>query len=507
MPESETAAAVKYGVKNMETIKTDIIVAGAGAAGMMAALTAADAGLKCCVIEKGKNISASNGAKAGGPALANTRLQKECGEIITEEQLYQHMYRFSRGTVNAGLLRRAVAKGAKVEELFLRNGVKMTLLEDTYGVGFRARQMFTEVGKKRWQPLADDLIAKGGEIHFQRAAEKLIVQDGNVKGVIAADVERPEELYFYSAKAVILATGGYLGNEDMIHEHFGNINVIPLGSRLSNGAGIKMALQAGGILDRNWGICSNEFGGCSSKVHKGKGLFSTNLAFAICAGLLVNKEGRRFMNEQYLSDQPLSIGGEIVLREGIYYCVMDQDMYESLAKMTPFEYFGSPSEWHAGKTTHNTMLRRNDTDLEEDREDGWVFCEETLEDLEAKTGLRNLAQTVKDYNEVCRQGADTEFGKAPYLLKPLQKAPFYLFEYEPGAWCTFGGVKTDEYCRLLTKDNKAIQGVYVAGVDNGSGYMSPYYDNEGAALGMALTMGVAAGEHAAEYIRGSQHLQ
>lgn len=102
---------------------------------------------------------------------------------------------------------------------------------------------------------------------------------------------------------------------------------------------------------------------------------------------------------------------------------------------------------------------------------------------------------------ICSQGYDSQFGKASYLLKPILKAPYYIFEYEPSAWCTIGGVKTDSHCRALTPAGQVIPGLYVAGMDNGSCYCVPYYDNEGSAVGIAFTTGLVAGEHMAEYLK------
>ena len=77
---------------------------------------------------------------------------------------------------------------------------------------------------------------------------------------------------------------------------------------------------------------------------------------------------------------------------------------------------------------------------------------------------------------------------------------FYVVEYEPSIWSTFGGVKTDDYCRVLTADQKPIPGLYVAGVDNGSLYCSPYYENEGASLGIAYTSGIVAADYMIDYL-------
>lgn len=472
----------------------DAVILGSGAAGMMAALVIAQSGYSCVILEKGKNIAVSNGARAGGPALAGTRYQQAENVVITPEQLYQHMYRFSRGTVNAGLLRSALEKGTKVESIFQENGIEMELLPDTYGVGFRARHMFKKNGIHRWQPLVDKFEELGGSICFNRSGEKLIIENGKVCGVLAKDSGEEGNWCEYRAKTILIATGGYLGNPEMIREHNAGVHVNALGSRLSDGTGIRMALEAGGVKDRNWGICANEFGGANHKMKDANRAFSSNLRYAVCGGLLVNSEGKRFMNEQYLSDEPLSIGGEIALREGRFYAVMDEDMYKGFQTGTEYDYYGRPETWHAGMTTHDMPPRFKDTDLEKDIQDGVASCDESLKKAGERFGLKNLEETVAEYNAMCEKGQDTIFGKSNFLMCPVKKAPFYIFEYEPSAWCTIGGVKTDASCRLLDADQNVIPGVYVAGVDNGSAFCVPYYDNEGAALGVSLTLGIVAGE-------------
>lgn len=477
----------------------DVVVIGSGAAGMMSAWKAAEAGFTCAILEKGGSIISSNAARCGGPALADTRLQQEENETVSVERLYSHMYGFSKGTVHAGLLRNAVGKGREAESVLRDAGIEMTLMDDTYGVGFRARHFFTTPVDRRWQLLWNLLENMGVEMYLRTSARHLLLdKTGGIKGVAVTNTAdgREEEIY---ADGVVVATGGYLGNEDMIKEHMGDIHVGALGSRLSDGAGIRMVLEAGGVLDRNWGICSNEFGGYHSKMKKGR---SSNMYFAIGGGLLVDRNGRRFMNEQRMSDEPLSLGGESTVREGRYYAVLDDDYYHALEKGSLYDYYGRPEEWHVGKTVHDRPQNHRLEDLEKDMEQGYAAKADTWEELSEKFRLPCLPETVKTYNVMCGRSNDIQFGKAPYLLKQLKKAPFYLFEYEPSAWCSIGGVKTDEYCRALTPAGRAIPGLYAAGMDNGSCYCVPYYDNEGSAVGIAFTTGLVAGEHAAEYLKG-----
>ena len=74
----------------------------------------------------------------------------------------------------------------------------------------------------------------------------------------------------------------------------------------------------------------------------------------------------------------------------------------------------------------------------------------------------------------------------------MATAPFYIFEYAPSAWGTNGGIKVDASLRALDENNEPIEGLYIAGVDTGSMYSMPYYDNPGSSVGLALGSGVLA---------------
>jgi len=492
-----------------QTFEADAVVLGCGAAGIQAALVLQAAGVKTYLLEKGSGCGVSNGAAAGGPALAETRVQAAENATVSAETLFQCQYGFSNCTVNAALLRKCVSQGERVVSNFMDNGVNMGLRRDAYGMGFRARHNFanaegTQVkGADRFQPLIDKFTADGGIFEPNREGVKLVKTGDAVTGVMVKDVESGD-YYQYNAKAVLVATGGYAGNDEMIREHFGDINVMALCNTLSNGGGYKMVMEAGGVADRNWALCCNEFGGANFKSSKtGYSIVRSNdaLRFAIYGGMLVDGSGDRFMNEQFLSDRPLATGGEASLRVAHYYAVVDQDMYNECRDNGILAYFGNPADWYVGSTGYTTELLPNlDEHMEQAISEGWA-CKGSLEECAEFFGLTHLAESVEAYNQMCDAGSDTQFFKSAYLLRKLTGDTFYVIEYEPSIWCTFGGVKTDAYSRAVTPDQKPIPGLYVAGVDNGSLYASPYYENEGAALGVAYTSGVVAADCMIEYIK------
>ena len=509
---AEEAAEEKPVLTPDTTVDAEAVVIGCGAAGLQAALVLAAAGKKTVLLEKGATCGTANGAVAGGPALAETRVQAEEDATVSAQTLYECEYGFSRGTVNGSLLRKCTDQGERVVSNFIDNGINMDLRIDAYGMGFRARHRFLNADKSaqiagvgRFEPLVAKFEADGGVFEANREALQLVKDGEAVTGVLVRNTE-DDSIIQYNAKAVLVATGGYAGNAERIKQIYGDIEVWPLCNVLSVGQGFDMVMEAGGIADRNWGLCCNEFGGANHKIpdRPGAAMAFANQAqkFAIYGGLIVNQNGDRFMNEQYLSDRPLALGGEMSLREGKYYAVVDEEMFEKCRDEGVYAYFGKPADWYVAQqegAQQAAVLDKLDSAMEDALAQQWAV-KGSLAECAEFFGLDHLEDTVAAYNALCEAGEDSQFFKSSYLLKALTGDTFYVVEYEPSIWSTFGGVKTDDYCRALTADQKPIPGLYVAGVDNGSLYCNPYYENEGASLGIAYTSGIVAADCMLEYL-------
>ncbi|MBR2941801.1 MAG: FAD-binding protein, partial [Clostridia bacterium] len=227
------------------THEYEAVILGCGAAGLMAAMELQAAGVKTALLEKGGSCGVASACMAGGPALANTRVQAAENATVTEETLYKCMYGFSNGTVNGSLLKKCINEGDKVVGNFVDNGVPMGLRIDAYGMGFRARHNFTGAdgvqvsGAPRFQPLVDKFVADGGVIEYNREGVSLVKTGDAVTGVIAKNVEDGSFIQ-YNAKAVLVATGGYAGNDKRLREHYGDIDIVPLCSTLPDGKGFDM---------------------------------------------------------------------------------------------------------------------------------------------------------------------------------------------------------------------------------------------------------------------------
>ena len=495
--------------KKEETYDTDIVIVGGGASGLTAAISASGLGADVIVIEKGVSLAVSNGANAGGPIATGTNVQEAEGEDLTTEELYKHMSGFANSTINDSLLRKTLEVTGETIDMLDDLGLNVYLRPDSYGVGFRARHGIKEKGEDRMKFLQDKIESNGGTIMLETTGEEVILNDEGVAVGIKATKADGTKVTI-NADAVLLATGGYLGSQEIISNKFGNININPLGNTLSTGDGINMTLAAGGVEDKNWGIVANEFSASNSKAGTWTKDSNQNLRFGIYGGLLVNSEGNRFFNEEIMASEPLS-GAEATLRYGKYYAVMDEAYYNSVCEQGIFKTLGSPENWVAGvrnlsdeapsSKSHVKVLTEAKSQLQEAIDQGWAYKADTIEELAEKFGLDNLVSTVEQYNKYCEEKHDSEFSKDPVFLTPINNGPYYVFEYEPSAWCTIGGVKVDDSLRALNKDNEPIKGLYVAGVDAGSLFTAPYYDNEGSAFGLSLGSGTLAGRNMYSYIK------
>lgn len=472
------------------TKECDVVVVGAGAAGLMAALKLGEAGKKVIVVEKAPSASMSNFSMCGGPAACETKLQEQEGETVTLDTLFGYMYDFSRTSVNGALLRNCVAGTSDALNSMIDLGIPMSLWPDVYGNGFRARHYLESEGEERVAPLVQAIEAAGGEFLYGAGGEKIIMEDGAVRGLQTdkgVDVLAPN---------VVVCTGGFLGGEDMQMQVF-NTPVFSLGNSLSDGAGINMVLDAGGAFDRNFAILGNECGAVAAATQGSPFTedwhnVNEHYGYWLFGGLYTDTAGERFIDESRIAEFPLAIGGEALVRAGKAYVVMDSDYYEGVLGDGIFAYLGEPASWVSGAEAdyYKTTPENAEAHLQQAIDEGWGCKADTVAELAEKFSLDALEATVERYNGFCEAGVDSDFGKDVAFLKPVKTAPFYAFEYVPSAWGTNGGVKVDSHLRAMDAENNPIPGLYVAGVDQGSAYCVPYYTNPGASVGLALGSGV-----------------
>lgn len=488
-------------VEVVDTIETEIAIVGGGAAGLMCAVKAARAGKKITILEKGFSLAVSNFANCGGPGAAGTSYQAEAGESFSGQDMFEHMYNYARGNVNGALLRKVTYRTGEAVDTMRELGIDFSLNEDVYGMGFRQRHQFAS--RNRIEAITAELEKYDVEIRTSTEATKILMEDGKCVGV---QCKTADGYINVMAKAVLVCTGGFQGNPEMINKIFGGANCKSLGNNLSSGDAIRMIEEVGGYRDRNFAVGGNEGSATTTKIEGAIFNFAQweianqNLGFGIYGGLLVNLNGERFTNEKKVADLPLAFGGEMFIQNGKTYAIVDSAMYDACTKIGIYEYYGKPESWVSGPATWFPVIDKAPEQFEEAVQQGWAWKADTIEELAETLHLPKLVETVAKYNEYCESGVDEEFGKEATMLKPVAEGPFYAFEYEGAAWCTIGGLKCDSKLRVIKDGSQVIDGLYVGGLDAGSLYTSPYYDGPGSAVGLACGSGILAAECIMEYL-------
>ena len=126
-----------------EKYEADVVIVGAGAAGLQAALNLCRAGKKVIVVEKAASAYASNFSMCGGPTACETNIQAAEGATVTLDTIYDHMYDFSRGSVNGRLLRKVLACTGTAINTMDDLGIGMFLMEDIFHTPFLISSEFT----------------------------------------------------------------------------------------------------------------------------------------------------------------------------------------------------------------------------------------------------------------------------------------------------------------------------------------------------------------------------
>ncbi len=483
-----------------EVIEKDIVIVGAGAAGMSAAYEAGkNQGGDVLVISNSSSAADTNGSMVSGTCGVETPYTKEAGETMTLEGLYDRMITFAHWTVNARLLKTCVDMLPGNIEAFDEMGIALTLAGDRYSIGFQEVHLFgTDSKGTVMQEYIEDHY--GVEFKFRTEAEELVMTDGKCTGVIAKDADG--NYIQINAKAVCLACGGYVSNEEMMRETYGDMDIMALSTAYQTGKGIKMAQKAGAFRESTYGLGLSDIVGANKKAgfNLGENML---LGAALFGSLLVDQYGKRFMNEYMLANESMAGGGEATLHVGKYYAIYSQKVMDALKEMGYYEYIGSPEFWVSGFLLYNAPIDNLDERIEKAIADGWCQKADTIEELAEAAGLPFLADTVREYDRMAENGKDELFNKRVEMMIPIEQeeGPYYLLEFNPGAFNTFGGCRTDEDTRALRADFSVIDGLYIAGVENGSLYSRPYYDVGGTCSGLAYSSGRLAGMKMAEFVK------
>ena len=469
-------AAAPAGEKEAKELSADVIVVGGGGAGMAAATRLAQLGKSVILVEKSGFLGGAISVSGGNQVVMGSQLQIDNG--VADDSVESMVADFEANGANKNnkeiLTLFAENVGATTDWLVASCGI--TFEEGLHQLGEYSHNRelaYTGGGAGFAEAMRKAVEEAGVQVLLNTKAESLIADNGTVTGVKAASSDAD---YTLTAGDVVLATGGYGANKDMLTDEMKS--ALYYGPASSTGEGIQMA-QAVGAQTANMEYGKRYPNGIEVSEGMAKSTIAGNIVGWTMSAILVNKDGNRVVNEKasnrtILEEELKQEGGEL-------YLLLDAETFEAWkAKLAPAGISDADIEKY---------LEANGTTTP-------VFAHgETLEEAAAAAGINadNLKATVEKYNGFVAKGSDDDFGRAAtYLTKAIGEGPYYIVEQKPRFATTMGGLVINTSMQVLNEAGEPISGLYAAGEDCGQvmGDDSP----SGANNAWALTSGKLAAD-------------
>ncbi|WP_152395709.1 flavocytochrome c [Paenibacillus guangzhouensis] len=408
--------------------KYDIIIVGAGGAGMSAALEAKAKGMNPVIFEKmpiagGNTLKSSSGMNA-----SETKFQKEQGIKDSNDLFYEETLKGGHDTNDKDMLRFFVDNSASAIDWLDSIGIRLNNITITGGMNEK-RTHRPEDGSAVGQFLVSGLLKNVQEKEiplFVKADVKEITEkDGKVNGVkVVIDGNEEKEI---AANAVVVTTGGFGANMDMISDVRSDLKGLVTTNQIgSTGDGIKMIEKLGGVtVDMD-----------QIQVHPTVQQEKSYLIGEAVRGegaILVSSEGKRFTNELDTRDNVTAAINK--LPEKSAYLVFDSGVKSRAKAIQQYEKMGFVIQGESVEALANAINVPGD----------------------------QLKTTVDTWNSAVKNKKDAEFGRTTGMDNDLSGAPYYAIKIAPGIHYTMGGVKINTNTEVLNKDGKAIPGLFAAG--------------------------------------------
>jgi flavocytochrome c len=470
------------------SLQTDVAIIGSGGAGIPAAIEVARAGGKCVVLEQADQCGGTAAISGGGCCIVGTPLQQSQGIEDTPDIAFEDWVKWG---------------GGAADEVWARYYLEHTL-HDLYhwaeSCGAKWIDMKSQEGNRvlRWhRPDNNGLglmtaFIKTAEalpniaIMTNASAERLLTQDGRVCGVAA---KKNNESFDIRSKTVIVATGGFNSNLDMVLEHrpeFRKFKVMEGSGFGAKGEGHKMVKELGGYLTHMEHIWFYVYATPDYRDPRQR----RGLVFRMVPGYVwFNQQGRRFHNESLTGGASAS-PALLAQNPPHAWAIADAPMLAKIDVADPYYRRGEVID----RAKVQELLDSSP----------YIKKADSLEALGRKTGvedLRNFLAEIEAYNQCIEAGLEKEprFGKSLKQSKKFDTPPYYAIQIFPLARKNFGGVKTDLRCRVLNKYFEPIPGLYAAGEVSGmaGGHINGKAGLEGTMLGPSIFSGRVAGAWAA----------
>lgn len=446
----------------------DVVVLGAGGAGVAAAIEAYDAGASVTLLEKMPQIGGTTATSQGMIGAYESKFTKERDVHYTFEEMYGNLMNNASYRLDPELTRVTIEQSGETID-WMAERLGMSFYDVIVGYGpLQMMHLVEGAGGAMKTAMETALAGSGVELMLEtRATEILMNEDGSVRGVKATCGADTVIIY---AKAVVVATGGYANNPEL------TVRLDPekggtwgIGFPGATGDGLIMASNVGAALThtgdmmcvlKDYEIMSEHEG--TSATASVSSFISRNNTVLLAA------DGKRFVNEKdigYMTQKLNSPVFDQMHRDGLGYVWAISD-----------------------KASLDAKGVKRGLDME-------FITADTFEELAEKMGLdaATVAETLNNYNLYCETGHDPEFGRL--LLEKLE-APYCAVKVVPCEIITYGGIARNVNAEVIRADGTVIPGLYTAGeASANSAYMGFTLTN---AYGWGRIAGAGAAAFAAE---------
>lgn len=501
-----------------QNLKTNMAIVGGGGAGMAAALAAAEKGCRDITVLEKTGSTAGSTAMAHDIFGADSPTQRRAGVDARCDSLFKTAMEWAHWTnINPRLVRAFIDRSGDTIGWLEEKGLEFAVAQFYYDqVPWVRHYIVNGQGAQLMKILRLECEKLGVKIMTHVRGRRITRgQNGEVTGVAAEGRNGDVNV---TAKSVIVTTGGYGNNKEMLKKYcpYYHENMSYDGPAGNIGDGITMAIEAdvalaglgalnlhGPFLTRKEspGVAVDALG-ANGKPYKVRAQEVGWEPFAIW----VNKEGRRFVDEGYASAF-FAFGNVVALQpEGIGICLFDSQTLCMVEEKGLFRTgifgvhtlhgFVPPGVPLPGLEREFRKLEGKETNLKiaSSWEDiaGWIGADPNV-----------LKATMEEYNVDCDRGHDSLFVKDRKYLLPLRVPPFYAVRGHVSICDAYGGIKINENMQALDKTDMPIPGLYAAGSATGCWESESYcYHLTGHLVGFAINSGRIAGENAARYVSG-----
>lgn len=458
-----TAKEVTQEVIKPEDTSTDIVIIGAGGAGLTAAIEATNEGAKVIVVEKNAFMGGNTNYATGGMNAAGTKYQEAAGLEDSSELHYQDTMKGGHDKNDPSLLKVFTEKAAETLYWLEDLGANLSEIGRSGGQSVDRIHKAPEgmpIGPHLMDVFANQVEKLNIDVRLNTKAVEIISEGNKVLGIKVEYLDG--HTYNINAKAVIIASGGFGANPDLVTKYKPELE----GFGTTNQPGATGDIL--GMIDKlDIALTDIE----EIQTHPTVVPIINEMITEGVRGdgaILVNRDGKRFINELETRD---TVSKAILSQEGkSAFLIFDQQVVDKASAIKKYKDAGLLKEANS--------------------------LQELGEKLKINTA--QLESTLETYNEYYKEQNDKEFGRR-LLNFELIKAPFYGVEVSPAIHHTMGGLKINTNSEVINNSGNVVKGLYAAGEVTGGIHGGNRIG--GNAITDITVFGKIAGKNAADAIK------